>query len=205
MALYFVFAGLIAALDRLFKLWAAKTLAQGQVFKLIPGILRLTYVENTGAAFSMLSNMRWLLVAVSGAAAVALVFVILTYKNGGVRLSAAAILGGAVGNLIDRIATGRVIDMFEPEFIDFAVFNIADTFIVLGGIALVILVLISATPDGKARRLRNAAADKAPVIPEAPASEDGGELTEQSILEEYYRDLEMERGGDDGGDGNNGA
>lgn len=204
MALYFVFAGLIAALDRLFKLWAAKTLAPGQVFELIPGVLRLTYAENTGAAFSMLSDMRWLLVAVSGAAAVALVFVILTYKNGGVRLSAAAILGGAVGNLIDRIATGRVIDMFEPEFVNFAVFNIADTFITLGGIALVILVLISAAPDGKARRLRNAA-DKATVILDAPAAEDGGELTEERILEEYYRDMEMERGGDGGGDGNNGA
>ncbi|MDR0446053.1 MAG: signal peptidase II [Oscillospiraceae bacterium] len=203
--LYFIFAGLIVLLDRLFKLWIARTLDPGQVIELIPGILRLTHTENTGAAFSILSDMRWLLVTLSSAAVLALVLMIIFYKRDGfARFATASILGGAVGNLIDRIDTGRVIDMFEPLFVNFAVFNVADVFIVLGGVALLIHTLI---PSGT--RPRDAGQRKSPVvamertladdiladIPDTPPDtqtdtrELAEELTEERILEEYYRDL----------------
>ncbi|MDR2616096.1 MAG: signal peptidase II [Oscillospiraceae bacterium] len=201
LALYFVFAGLIVALDRLVKLWASRALAGGGVIEPLPGVLRLTYVENTGAAFGMLADMRWLLVAVSTAAAIALIFVVWLYADGSGRLFASAILGGAIGNLIDRIATGRVVDIFEPLFVNFAVFNVADIFITLGGIAFVIHALLSAAPRRGARDSRRASdtelTDDAPDGDSAEltyeySEEYDGELTEERILEEYYRDLQTE-------------
>ncbi|MDR2421121.1 MAG: signal peptidase II [Oscillospiraceae bacterium] len=198
--LYFVFAGLITALDRLVKLWTERTLGEGQVIELLPGVLRLTYAENTGAAFGALAGMRWLLIAVSAAAAAALVFIILTNKSGGSRLFAASVLGGTVGNLIDRIATGRVIDTFEPEFVNFAIFNVADIFITLGGIAFVLCALRSALPSGGRGGRRPPPAAETPAA-ESP-EENGGELTEERILEEYYRDLRKEAEADsESGDG----
>ncbi|MDR2502155.1 MAG: signal peptidase II [Oscillospiraceae bacterium] len=132
---YFILAALAVILDRLLKIWAAANIAPGTVRTLIPGILHLTYTENTGAAFSLLAGVswgRWALIAVSAIASVALIVFIFKNRSRLGRWAAAAVLGGAVGNLIDRALTGRVGDMFELEFIDFAVFNAADIFATVG-------------------------------------------------------------------------
>ena len=139
---YFIFAAVIVAIDRLSKLWTVSAIAPGTAIPLIPGIIHLTYVENTGAAFSLFSNMRWMLVAVSALCTIAIIYVIAKKKLPKLGLwCCASILGGAVGNLIDRILTGRVVDMFEPEFVTFAVFNVADIFITLGGAALIVYLI----------------------------------------------------------------
>ncbi|MDR0905164.1 MAG: signal peptidase II [Oscillospiraceae bacterium] len=139
---YFIFAAVIVALDRAVKLWVMWAVEPGTAFPLIPGIIHITNVENPGAAFSILANMRWVLVGVSSVCALAIIYIIAAKKLTGFgRWCAAAILGGAVGNLIDRILTGKVLDMFETEFVTFAIFNVADIFITLGGAALIIYII----------------------------------------------------------------
>ncbi|MDR0838457.1 MAG: signal peptidase II [Oscillospiraceae bacterium] len=191
--LYFIFAALVVVLDRLFKMWVASAIEPGQVIRLIPGVIQLTYAENTGAAFSLMSNMRWALVAVSVVAVLALAVVVLLYRRGALgRLAAASILGGAVGNLIDRIMTGRVIDMFEPTFVRFAIFNVADVFITLGGIVFIIHTLVTSRRESAVVR-REVAAEAAEVYEPYAPYEPSETLTEEQILEEYYLEQQRER------------
>jgi signal peptidase II len=138
-----VFMAAIVGLDQLTKYLTVRGIPMGEQVPLIPGVIHLTYVRNTGAAFSLFSGMRWLfllLVVVFFAAPVLLI------RRGVVTRTAelwslAAIGGGALGNAIDRLLYGSVIDMIEPEFIDFAVFNVADSFITCGAVVLVIFLL----------------------------------------------------------------
>jgi len=131
--LCFVFAALVVLLDQFFKRWIVLILSADGENVIIPGILSLIYRENTGAAFSMLADKRWLLAGVAVVAAIILVFILLRYTEGfWGTLGLAAVLGGTVGNLIDRVFHGYVVDMFRFLFMDFAIFNIADIFITLG-------------------------------------------------------------------------
>lgn len=144
--LYLIVAALGVVLDQVVKAYIRSALALGETMPFLPGILRLTHVENTGAAFSMLSGgwARWLLVALSLAAVIVGVIVILkkVFPHPFAQWSLTAILSGAAGNLIDRVWLGKVTDMFQTEFMNFAVFNVADIFVVCGGIALCIYVLL---------------------------------------------------------------
>ena len=106
----------------------------------LPGILSLTYVQNTGAAFSLLSGQRWLFVAVF---AVLTGLLLWEYFKKPLPFSTferwciAAIYGGGLGNALDRIFRGYVVDMLKTDFIRFPVFNVADCFITCGCIALI--------------------------------------------------------------------
>jgi len=150
--LCFVFAALVVLLDQFIKHWIILTLPLHGEAELIPGLIGLTHYENTGAAFSMLANQRWLLAGISLAATLVLIFVLLRYNEGfWGTLGLAAVLGGTVGNLIDRVFNGFVVDMFVPLFINFAIFNIADIFITLGGITFCIFFVIASfrSPGGE--------------------------------------------------------
>lgn len=141
--LYAILAAALVALDQVVKYLVRANIQAGQVIEVIPGLMGLTYVENTGAAFSMFSEHTWLLTLVS--AVVSAVLAAALFKNvvrhpfG--KLTLAVILAGAVGNLIDRAVMGYVTDMFKTLFMDFAVFNVADICVVCGGIALAVYVL----------------------------------------------------------------
>lgn len=109
---------------------------------LLPGVLRLTYAENTGMAFSMLSGKPWLLGFLSIGLVVTGWLVLKRYPLG--RLSRTAsmlILGGAVGNMIDRFVHGYVVDMFEVLLFRFAIFNVADAALVTGCTLMAIALL----------------------------------------------------------------
>jgi len=149
--LCFVFAALVVLLDQLFKRWIFITLAGGGETVLLPGVISLIYVENTGAAFSILADHRWLLVGVSFLASLLLIAILLRYNEGfWGTLGLSAVLGGAVGNLIDRVFNGFVIDMFRPLlFPNFAIFNVADVFITLGGITFCVFFIISSIKSEK--------------------------------------------------------
>lgn len=199
--IYFIFAVLIVLIDRGIKIWVSFTLEVGQSLQFIPGVLRIVHVENTGAAFSIFSDMRWPLVAVSAIASIVLIIVILRYKDGEFgKLAASFMLGGAVGNLVDRIATGKVVDMFEPLFIDFAVFNVADIFVTAGCLMLIGHLIYLMVQQSKAQK---EAKKNQPSIasPDAESSEqdgapiDNSEISERQILVEYY----TEQGLDDDG------
>ena len=138
-----LFMALIMAADQITKALVRANIPYGGELRLIPGVVRLTYTRNVGAAFSMLQGARWFFLALVVVFFVGVAILIrkkvLTKP---VELwCLAAIGGGALGNAIDRAISGEVTDMIEPLFIDFAVFNVADCFITCGAIALIVYVL----------------------------------------------------------------
>ena len=139
--LYTLFAAAIAAVDQLTKYFTVANIPLYEKVDFIPGFLGFTYYQNTGAAFSSLEGMQWLF---------ALIFLCFTFaifyeyykKPMGFttfeRWCIAAIYGGGLGNMIDRIRMGYVVDMIETQFMDFPIFNVADCFITCGVILLII-------------------------------------------------------------------
>ncbi len=129
--------------DQGVKLWSATTLKAAGSLPGISGIFRFTYTENRGAAFSSFQGMRIMLVCVTAAALVLIIYIlrkkVFTHIVG--RLSLYLIIAGAIGNLIDRIRLGYVIDMIDLTFVNFAIFNIADCCVTVGAVLLVVYVL----------------------------------------------------------------
>ena len=131
----------IVALDQLTKYLTVSGIPLYADVPLLPGFVQLTYVQNTGAAFSMLEGQQWLF---------ALIFAVLTaaiiwaYVKKPFPFSKfewfciAAVYGGGLGNMIDRLRLGYVIDMIETQFIKFPVFNVADCFVTCGCILLMV-------------------------------------------------------------------
>lgn len=110
---------------------------QAEGCTLIPGVLAFTYAENTGMAFSLLSGRPWLLALLSVGLILLGWRILRRYRLGPwSRAAAMMMLGGAVGNLIDRLFTGYVVDMFEILFVRFAIFNVADAFLTVGCILM---------------------------------------------------------------------
>jgi len=110
---------------------------------LIPHLVQLTYVRNTGAAFSLFSEHTWILALISAVVSVAIIYVLakgIVDTTVG-RLCLSVVLAGTIGNFIDRAFIGYVTDMFDLLFMSFAVFNIADICVVCGGIATCIYLL----------------------------------------------------------------
>jgi len=150
--LCFVFAALIVALDQFFKHWIMRTLVLREVGPtLIPGVLGLTRWENNGAMLNILAGQQWLLAGIAFGAAIVLIMILLRYNEGfWGTLGLAAVLGGTVGNLVDRIFNnGYVIDMFRTLFINFPIFNIADIFITLGFTTFCIHFIALSVKSGK--------------------------------------------------------
>lgn len=146
-AMWLIPAAVFAA-DRVTKILAVGIPPEG--IPLIPGVVRLRYAENTGAAFSMLSGHPWLL-GVLSLLIIAGAFLFLRKKN----IPALAMtglmmmLGGAAGNMIDRFIHGFVPDMIEVLFVDFAIFNVADTFLCIGCGLVIIHLLFGRTDEEK--------------------------------------------------------
>ena len=147
---YLIFSAVWVILDQGVKLLVRSTIPLHTSQPFLPGF-DLTYVRNTGAAFSILSSQTWILTVLSGVLslvlAVALIRRILPGRLG--MLSLSLLLGGAVGNLIDRLMRGWVTDMFQTTFMDFPVFNVADIGVVIGGVLLCLSVLFSPKSEGK--------------------------------------------------------
>lgn len=149
---WYALAFFLLLADQEVKLWVRTTLELGETRPLIPHFIELYYLENTGAAFSLFSQHTWLLAALSGVVAVAL---ILTLWNGWFgsdrfsQLCQSLILAGAVGNFIDRAFRGAVTDMFNFTFMRFGVFNVADMCVVGGAIGFALYLLIQMTRERK--------------------------------------------------------
>lgn len=137
---------LLIALDQISKLLVLNKLADGTVVDIIPGFFRLLYVENRGAAFGILQEGRPLFIVITVAVIGFLLYGIYRKREevkGPLRVALVLILAGAVGNFIDRLRLHFVVDFLSFRFFgrDFAVFNLADCFIVVGTILLMIYVL----------------------------------------------------------------
>ncbi len=141
--MYYLLVVFLVVIDQLVKWWVRASIPLGQSIPFIPYLMDLAYVRNTGAAFSVFSRHTWLLTLISLAGSVLLAILLRKkYFPGWLgKLSLSLVLAGAVGNLIDRAFLGYVTDMFQTTFIRFAVFNVADICVVVGGFLLVFYVL----------------------------------------------------------------
>ena len=141
--LYAVLVAALVALDQLVKYLVVQQIPLGEHVPVLPHLLDLTYVENTGAAFSMFSQHTWVLTLISLVLSVVLAVGVFKplFRHPFGRTALALLLAGAVGNLIDRALQGYVVDMFHVLFMEFAVFNVADICVVVGGFAAVIYYL----------------------------------------------------------------
>lgn len=141
--LQFLTAILLIALDQGTKLWAVKSLERIGEIPIIEGVFNLRYVENTGAAFSILQGKTAVLTIIPIIACVVIIYVLVSKKiksklgTWGISL----ILAGAVGNLIDRVFRGAVVDMFDFELINFPVFNVADICVTVGAVLFFIYAI----------------------------------------------------------------
>lgn len=138
---------LLIALDQISKLVVLRQLADGMAVDVIPGFFRLLYVENRGAAFGILQEGRPLFIVITLAVIAFLLYGIYFKRNevrGMLRVALVLILAGAVGNFIDRLRLHFVVDFLSFRFFghDFAVFNLADSMIVVGTILLMLHVFL---------------------------------------------------------------
>lgn len=142
---------LIIAFDQITKYFASLKLADGSVAKFIPGVVQFKYAKNTGMAFSMLSGARWVFIALTVVVCVGVFYYLFSNRCKSLWLywSLGVILSGGIGNLIDRIRFGYVVDFIEPTFVNFAIFNIADCAVTCGAVVLVGYLLYDAFKDVK--------------------------------------------------------
>ena len=139
--LFALFAAGIVAADQFTKHLTVMNIALYEDVPFIPGLLQLTYVQNTGAAFSSFQGQQWLFAVIFVIFTGLIVYERIRNTMGFTKLEwwcIAAIYGGGLGNMIDRIRMGYVVDMIETTFIEFPVFNVADCFITCGCILLMV-------------------------------------------------------------------
>lgn len=133
-------------LDRLTKYLAVKFLAGLPTLPIIKNVIHLTYTRNTGAAFSIFSGKTMYLALFTLVVVVALTFFLISQKKKNTDkkmylYSIAMMIGGAIGNMIDRFFLGYVVDFIDFTLINFAVFNVADIFITIGGILFCVCLI----------------------------------------------------------------
>lgn len=154
MPLYILAVLLMIAADQLVKYWAFTSLQAQHTIPLIENVFHLTYVENRGAAFSLFAQFdsRWIFVALAVIITVA-IFAVLRKRYIQTTLgrwSLVLVAAGALGNAIDRVIHGFVVDMFDFRLIHFPVFNVADIFICIGGVLFVIYFMFQHKDDKEA-------------------------------------------------------
>lgn len=151
--LWLTLSAILILADYLLKRWAETALKGNGRLILIENVLGLRYAENTGAAFSALSGATGLLSLVSLIVCVTvIVFMVIRPQRWFVQLPLSMILVGGMGNMIDRLTLGYVVDYFEFLFMKFAIFNLADVFITVGAALLVLVLLIGGDGIGRMDR-----------------------------------------------------
>ena len=152
--LYAIIAVVILIADQWLKYWVTVniTLATGSE-ALIPGVVKLVNIHNSGMSFGLLDNVpfaRWLLIGLT-AVMVAVIVILLVRRTFDSKFAVwceVLVLAGALGNCIDRVLYGYVVDMFKLEFVNFAVFNIADIVLVVSCLMFIIYLLVGCREDG---------------------------------------------------------
>ncbi len=132
------------AVDAFTKQLAIRYLKNSDDIRALPNLFNLTYLENKGAAWGMLADKRWVFMVISSVAIIALFFVLYIYSQAskGFCIPLAFIIGGGMGNMVDRVAKGYVVDFLQFDFWkSFPVFNVADSFITVGAVAICIYIL----------------------------------------------------------------
>ena len=147
-----IVSGLVG-IDQLTKWLSIQFLRRSDPVSVINGFFSLTYTENRGAAWSMFEGQRWLLIGVTSAMLLTLLLVLLSGRFRRHRMATFGgilVIAGGVGNLIDRVFRGFVVDFLQTDFIDFPIFNVADCFVVIGAVLLfVYFVFFYSETDSK--------------------------------------------------------
>ncbi|MBQ3528083.1 MAG: signal peptidase II [Clostridia bacterium] len=161
----------VVLLDQISKIIVVNTIEPYEVIPVIKNVLNFTYIENRGAAFGMLSEQRWIFMIISVVAIVAIFLFIWKEKPRSmwIKTCLGAIVGGGIGNMIDRVFRGSVVDFIEADFVqyphpsfeggfkltmtDFPIFNVADCFITVGCAVLVVYLIFFELPrEAKAEK-----------------------------------------------------
>ena len=136
---------ILILLDQGTKFWALAGLKPIHNMTLVEGFMDLTFVENRGVAFGMFSGQRWFILLLTGIIAVGLIWFYKTMPKKKeyfpLRVSLVLVLSGAIGNIIDRLFRGYVVDFFEFTFFEWPVFNVADIYVVVGVILLALMII----------------------------------------------------------------
>ena len=139
--IYFPLAAVVLiALDQLSKLWIVNHIPLNTIHKFLPGIFSLTYLRNYGAAFSILQNQQWFFTVITFAVVGAACYYFIKNLQGSFWLlfGLLLIISGGLGNFIDRVRLGYVVDMVHLDFMNFAIFNVADSYLTVGVVILFI-------------------------------------------------------------------
>ena len=134
---------LLIILDQAVKGYVVKEIPLGGMRRFIPKVVSLTYLKNSGAAFSMLENQQWFFTIITLIAMGAAFVYLYRHIKGSIwlLLGLTLIISGGIGNFIDRLRQGFVVDMFHLDFMNFAIFNVADIYLTIGvGLLLIYLL-----------------------------------------------------------------
>lgn len=149
--IFFGMIALLVLLDQFTKSLVVKYIKSIHTLPIIENVFHLTYVENRGAAFSIFQGKQTFLIVVTLIFTIFLIYYLIkvptTRDSLWFKISLSFIIGGAIGNLIDRIRFGYVIDFFDFRIIHFAIFNTADSFVVVGTILLVLVIFFGNTKN----------------------------------------------------------
>ena len=156
-----IIAVILIAVDRITKNWAAQALASGDI-AVIDKVLYFRYTENTGVAFSMFSDNRWVLVGITS---VMLIVALAFFLSGKIKdklelVALSLIIDAGVGNVIDRLSLGYVIDFIDVRIINFAIFNVADMCITIGAILVCIAAFAAEKREKREQESKQKALDE---------------------------------------------
>ncbi|EGO6086135.1 signal peptidase II [Enterococcus faecalis] len=153
LVVYFLISALLVGLDQWSKYLTLQNISLGETKEFIPGFLSLTHLRNTGAAWSLLEGKMIFFYVITVIVSVVIIYLLIkNYKKSiwySVGLS--FVLAGAIGNFIDRVRLGYVVDMLQTDFMNFPIFNVADSTLVVGVICIFIYLILDekAAKEGK--------------------------------------------------------
>ena len=141
--LYLIISLLVVVADQGLKLYIINNYSVGEVHQIIPGILSFDYLKNNGAAWNILPGQMWLFYVISIIAIGVCVYFLFNkkYTSKLFDTGIALVLGGIVGNFIDRLHLKYVVDMLQLDFVHFNIFNIADSAITIGVILIFVYLI----------------------------------------------------------------
>ena len=144
MIVYYALAAVILVIDQITKYVVVNNIDLYEVKEVIPGILSWMYIRNTGAAWSILEGQMWFFYIITFAVVIAVIYIMQKYAkdNWLFSLGLSLILAGALGNFIDRLRLGYVVDMIRLDFMNFPIFNVADISLSIGVAVIILYVLL---------------------------------------------------------------
>ncbi len=144
MFIYFLLAAGVVGIDQWTKYLTVTHIAEGESVSVIHKFFSLTYIKNTGAAWSILEGQMWFFYIVTAIAVLVVVYFLkkYLYDSKWLTIGLSFVLAGTLGNFIDRLRLGYVVDMFQTDFIRFPIFNVADTSLTIGVICILIYIIL---------------------------------------------------------------